>query len=189
MTCGPMAAKMLRDTARAMSRENVEVVRQARDAWLRGDLTALFAVYDEEVVWDTSHFRDWPESAYHGVEGVGRFLTEWLEVWDRYELVVDEIIAAPDGRVVSMITQRGVDRDSGLPMHMEMAMVTTVRNDKVTRIDNYDDRGDALEAAVAGAAIRAEPLNASDEVARVIAAKTGFPEMGAAGFEPATSRV
>jgi SAM-dependent methyltransferase len=134
------------DTARAMPQENTDVVRQAWDHWIRGDLPALFAGYDSEVVWDTSHFRDWPESAYHGVEGVQRFLTEWLDVWDQYEIDVEQIVAAPDGRVVSLITQRGVGRDSGLPMQLEMAQVTTVRDGKVTRIDNYDDRGEALEA-------------------------------------------
>jgi ketosteroid isomerase-like protein len=49
--------------------------------------------------------------------------------------------------VVSIITQRGVGRDSGLPMHMEMAQITTIRDGMVTRIDNYDDRGEALVAA------------------------------------------
>jgi ketosteroid isomerase-like protein len=128
-------------------RENVDIVRQAWDDWLRGDLPALFGLYDDAVVWDTRHFRDWPESAYQGIDGVQRFLTEWLEVWDQYELAVEEIIPAPDGRVVSIITQRGVGRDSGLPMHMEMAQITTIREGMITRIDNYDDRGEALVAA------------------------------------------
>ena len=130
-----------------MGQENVDVVRAAWDAWIRGDVEALFAMFDDGIVWDTSQYRDWPESAYHAKEGVERFLTEWLEVWDQYEIAVDEIIAAPDGRVVSLITQRGVGRDSGLPLHMESAQITTVRDGKVTRIDNYDDRSEASEAA------------------------------------------
>jgi ketosteroid isomerase-like protein len=94
-----------------MTQANVEVVRRGWDAWLRGDLPGLFSNVDPEVVWDTSHFHDWPESAYHGIEGVERFLTEWLEVWADYEVEVEDIIAAPDGRVVSLLLQRGRGRD------------------------------------------------------------------------------
>jgi uncharacterized protein len=130
-----------------MSQENVDVIRQGWDAWLRGDLPGLFRQFDPEIVWDTSHFRDWPESAYHGIAGVERFLNEWLDVWDDYEVGVEDVLAAPDGRVVSLIWHRGKGRNSGLAMEMEMAQIATVRDGKVTRLDNYDDRAEALEAA------------------------------------------
>jgi ketosteroid isomerase-like protein len=129
-----------------MSQENLDLVRRGWDAWLRGDLQGLFSTWDPEVVWDTSNFRDWPESAYHGHTGVRRFLTEWLEVWDEYEVGVEELVAAPDGRVVSLHWHRGKGRDSGAPMYMEMAQIATVRDGKVTRLENWDDRGAALES-------------------------------------------
>ena len=129
-----------------MSQENVELVRQGWDAWLRGDLPRLFGYFDAEVVWDTSNFRDWPEAAYHGRAGVERFLSEWLAVWDDYELRVDDVFAAPDGRVVSLIHHRGKGRESGLPLDMKNAQIATIRDGKVTRLDNYDDRDEALEA-------------------------------------------
>jgi ketosteroid isomerase-like protein len=49
-----------------MSQENVEIVRQGWDAWLRGDLPRLFGYFDAEVVWDTSNFRDWPRPRITG---------------------------------------------------------------------------------------------------------------------------
>lgn len=127
--------------------ENVDVVGRAWDAWLRGDLPTLFGHFHPEIVWDTSHFRDWPESAYHGIEGVERFLTEWLDVWDHYEVGVDDIIPAPDGRVVTLLWHRGKGRSSGLAMDMKMAQIATVRDGKITQLDNYDDRAEALKAA------------------------------------------
>ena len=126
-----------------MSQANVDVVRWTWDAWRRRDLPALFAMYDPAIVWDTSNYRDWPEAAYHGIDGVERFLTEWLDVWVGYEVDVDDITAAPDGRVVSIFRQRGRGRDSGLEMEMSLAQVTTVRDGKITRIDNYDDPDEA----------------------------------------------
>ena len=35
-----------------MSRENVELVRGSWEAWERGDMDAIFAFYDPEIVWD-----------------------------------------------------------------------------------------------------------------------------------------
>jgi len=129
-----------------VSKEPVEVIHQGWDAWLQGDLPRLFGLCDADIVWDTSHFRDWPESAYHGTAGVERFLNEWLAVWDDYEMQLDDVFAAPDGRVVSLIHHRGKGQTSGLGLDMEMAQIATVCDGKITRLDNYDDRAQALEA-------------------------------------------
>jgi ketosteroid isomerase-like protein len=130
-----------------MSRENVEIVRRGMEAWLRGDMDTVLSTWDPEVIWDTSHFRDWPESSYIGADGVQRFLVEWLETWgDDYELDIEEVLPVPDGRVISLITHSGTGRQSGIPMELRMAQIVTLRNGKVTRFDNYDDRAEALEA-------------------------------------------
>ena len=130
-----------------MSQTNAEIIRQGWDAWVRGDLPGLFRNFDPDVVWDASHFRDWPESTYHGIEGVERFLTEWLEVWDDYRLDLEDVIAAPDGRVVSLFRHRGKGRDSGVPLEMPMAHIATLRDGKITHVDNYSDPAEALRAA------------------------------------------
>jgi ketosteroid isomerase-like protein len=131
-----------------MSQEDVDRVREAWDAWLRGDLDTLFASYfDRDAVYDLTHFREWPDHTYRGLEGVRRGLTEWREVWVGLEAGVDEIFAVPDGRVVVLTWQRGKGRQSGLPMDMEWAQIITVRDGKITRVAAYDDRAEALEAA------------------------------------------
>jgi uncharacterized protein len=130
-----------------MPGDNVAIVREGWDAWLRGDLDALASLWDPDIVWDTRHFHDWPESSYQGPEGVRRFLTEWLEVWGEYEIEVNEVRAAPDGRVVSLFTHHGKGRQSGVPMDLQMANITTLREGKVIRFDNYSDQHEALAAA------------------------------------------
>jgi ketosteroid isomerase-like protein len=131
-----------------MREEDMEVVRDSWAAWSRGDLDSLFADYwDRDIAWDMTHFREWPDRRYQGTAGVRRFLSEWLEVWGDYEADVDEILAAPDGRVVTLAWQRGRGRESGLAMDMKWAQLVTISGGKIIRVENYDDPSEALEAA------------------------------------------
>ena len=129
-----------------MSQENVGIVRESWDAWLRGDLAGVLATCAPDVVWDLTHFREWPDAVYVGPAGVRQFLAEWLDVWDGFEVGVDEFRVAPDGRVVALAWQRGKGRHSGLAMEMKWAVILTVRKGLITRFDNYDERKEALEA-------------------------------------------
>jgi ketosteroid isomerase-like protein len=129
-----------------MSHENVEILRRAWGMWSRGDVDELLAHLDEDVVFDTTHVRDWPESAYVGHAGFRRFLTEWLEVWDAFEVGVEEFIPTPDGRVVVFFWQRGIGRRSGLAMDVKWAQIATVRNGKPATLEQYDNRQAALKA-------------------------------------------
>lgn len=140
-----------------MSQENVELVREGWDAWIRGDLRRVAHHWDPEVVLDMSHWRDWPEAEYHGIERVERFMNDWLDMWDDYEVGVEDVIAAPDGRVVSLYWHHGTGRDSGLPMEFRGAMVTTLRAGKITRAAYYDDRAEALRAVGVGSGRLVQP--------------------------------
>ena len=129
-----------------MPDDNVAIMRKAWDAWVRGDLAGLYRYYDDDTIWDLTHFADWPEDFYRGVEAIDRFFRDWLAIWDDYEAGVDDILGAPDGRVVTLYWQRGKGRQSGLPMEWKSAQVATVRDGLITRMDLYDDRSKALEA-------------------------------------------
>ena len=48
-----------RDTGRAMSEENVAVVRSYFDAWNSGDMEAVREIYDPDAIMRAE--RDWPE--------------------------------------------------------------------------------------------------------------------------------
>jgi ketosteroid isomerase-like protein len=129
-----------------VSAENVEIVRRAWDAWGRGDIDGLVALVAQDAVFDTAHLRDWPEPEYVGHAGFRRFFTEWLEVWGGFETGVDEHVATPDGRVVSLFWQRGKGWRSGLGMDVKWAVIATVRDDKLLKVDVYESREEALKA-------------------------------------------
>ncbi len=129
-----------------MGDDSTEVARAAWEAWQRGDVDRVFEVFDPAIEWDTTHYEPWPEDElYRGQEEVRRFLEEWLASWDSYEAGVAEFIGVGD-RVLALCWQRGVGRDSGVPVDQEWAQVLTVRDGKVVRVDNYSVLAEAFEA-------------------------------------------
>jgi ketosteroid isomerase-like protein len=145
----------------------VEVVQKSWDAWLRGDVDGAVAHYAPDAVWDLTHFRDWPERPYIGPHGMRRFMNEWLEVWDAFEVGIDDLFPLQDGRVVVLAWQRGKGRYSGLAMEMRWAQLITLRDGEIIHVDNYEDREEALEAV--GLSGKAMP-RANVEIARSVVA-------------------
>jgi ketosteroid isomerase-like protein len=135
-----------RDTARAMSRENVEIIRRGYAHFIAtGDF--LVEDVDPDFVWDMSTFRGWPErQTYVGIEGAREFMTSWLEAWEDWQIEVEELVDAGE-RVVAIVRQRGRSKTTGLPVDMRFAMVWTLRNGKQMRMQMYADSEEALEAA------------------------------------------
>jgi len=130
-----------------MSQENVEIVRRAWEAWIRGDLDAIFETFDPAVEWDTTTFQGWPEpGVYHRHEGVRRFFEEWLAFWERYEAGVEEYVDVDDDRVLVLAWQRATVRGSSVPVQMDWAQLCTLKRGLVCRMAAYSDRGEALEA-------------------------------------------
>ena len=132
-----------------MSRENVEVVRQVFEAGARGDSDAVLALYDPEVEWDASRtqpglgeFAD----VVHGHEGIRAFFRKWREAWDTDEYRYEELIDAGD-TVVSIATQTGAGRVSGVEITRLLAGVWTIRDGKIVHVVWFPTREGALEAA------------------------------------------
>jgi ketosteroid isomerase-like protein len=131
-----------------MSQEKVDVVRRSCEAWARGDLVAWLETLHPEIVWDSSHFEGWLEaSVFRGRDEVRGFLVdEWLASWDRYEARVEEVAEAGD-RVLVLWRQSMVGPGGGVPLVVHTAQLCSVRDARVTRIDNYTDQAEALKAA------------------------------------------
>src|SRR5829696_5879527 len=104
-----------RDTGRAMSQENVEIVRRGWEAWVRGDLDALLELCDPAVEWDTTH-----------MEG-------WLGSWERFESGAEKILEAGGDRVVVICWQQGFGPGSEVPVHMNWAQICTLQRGLVCR--------------------------------------------------------
>jgi ketosteroid isomerase-like protein len=132
---------ILRNTARAMSQENVEIVRASLEAWNGRDMDALRERYAEDVVtWPPA---GWPEEGPF----VGRdtVMAQWERMrglWDEeMEMLADYIDAAD--RVAVRMTWRdrgGSGADSGA------TAIFTIRGGRIRVAEFFWDHAEALEA-------------------------------------------
>ena len=132
-----------------MSEENVEIVRGIYDAVARRDGVAPYEVYAEDIVWDFSNSRRallFTKPVYQGHEGVQQFWREGLSVFGEIDFEVGELIDVGD-QVLAVIREHEVGRASGVPVEATHLAVWTLAEGKVTQLQVFDDRQQALEAA------------------------------------------
>src|SRR5258705_9940822 len=93
-----------------MSRENVELVRQALRAYTRRDVDALRALADPRVELDWSASRSWLAGVYRGIEESLRFYAGYFEAFEEIVIEPDRLIEAGDSVIVPNVShQRGRD--------------------------------------------------------------------------------
>src|SRR6266705_5988811 len=120
-----------------MSQNNVEIVRTSCEGWLRGDPDAMFNTWHPQIEWDTTHFEGWVENkVYRGQDEVRRFLEEWLASWDRESYEASFELLDQEEQVVVLWSQRMAGRGSGAPVKLDSAQVQTLRDGRISRIDN-----------------------------------------------------
>ena len=133
-----------RDTARAMSGENVEIVRDCQELFAKRDFSSLTELVDPDVVVDLSRNVFNPE-VFHGYGGLRRFVAVVGEMWDEFEVETEEILDAGDN-VVCAVRISAVGR-AGVKVDMQIFQVWTLRDGKVVRVTGgYRERAEALEA-------------------------------------------
>ena len=132
-----------------MSLENVEIVRGIYDAVTRRDDVTPYEVYAEAIVWDLSNTQRallLTKPVYQGHEGVRQFWREGLSVFGEIDFEVEELLDAGD-QVLAVIREREVGRASGAPVETTHLAVWTLASGKVTRMQVFEDRRQALAAA------------------------------------------
>ena len=128
-----------------MSSEDVEVARELWEAWERGDVAAMFALIDPDVV--TTQF---PEQVdlrpYYGHDGVREVMIEWIGTWDEYEIELLDLSAVGEA-VVAKLHQRGRGKGSGVAMEGDVWFVWRVRMRRIVRWQMFSSEAEALAAA------------------------------------------
>jgi ketosteroid isomerase-like protein len=125
--------------------ENVEIVRGALAAFLRGDREqALEHAHPDLVSFRAPPLPD--PQIYHGYEGVDQMYADWTADLRDFEMEVLEYTEVGDRVIVEMV-QRGTGRASGAAVSGHFWFVFTLADGKIARQDVYSTSEQALEAA------------------------------------------
>ena len=133
-----------RDTGRAMSEENIELVRQTEEALLRRDRDAWFAIHDEDF--EIVPVRDWVEGGVRGREAGWDFHMRILDSFEWEAIEVEHVDAGAD-KVLAHLRSDARGVGSGAEVQLDQWFVTTVREGKILRLQWFTDGVEARKAA------------------------------------------
>jgi ketosteroid isomerase-like protein len=131
-----------RDTARAMSQENVDLARRGTQS-----AEGFWALLDEYIVWD---LRGYPvpdlQGAYLGRDAVIDASRHYWGTWTNYRVEPEELIDGGSS-VVVVLHEQGRGKGSGASVERRWAQVWTFSRGQIIRWEMFPDRASALEAA------------------------------------------
>lgn len=126
-----------------MSESNIEVVRRALQARFRGDVEGTVAHFHPQADIDFTEMRG-PYGGRHYRGGEGFVEVEQLidEAWADATWETEEI---DEGEcVIVVFHMKGVGRTSGIPVEATGAGIFTLRDGKIVRYRQCQDRDDAM---------------------------------------------
>ena len=140
-----------RDTARAMSQENLEIVQAIYAEAAEGKFETTLRFFHPDVEY-SRHASGAGGTAVglsetaRGVEAMVKVGLEWVQTFDWLRVQAERFIEVGDS-VVVFVRHTGNAKASGLPIEGEFADVLTLCEGRVIRFEQYRDRAEALEAA------------------------------------------
>jgi uncharacterized protein len=128
-----------------MSDENVQFVLDGYARFNAGEKVPELDFFTPDVVYHAAP--EDPDAAVHrGIDAVRGQFARWVEAYP--DLTVEPVEAKGHGdKVFLWVRFSGHGEESGVPVKMELAHVLTMRDGKASRIVEYLDRAEALEAA------------------------------------------
>jgi ketosteroid isomerase-like protein len=128
----------------------VELVREVLDRFNGKDRDAIFELLSEDFVADIPPSLSAEPDVYEGHEGARRYL-------DGFDGLMDDVRFEPlefhvEGeKVIVDIVMKGRGAVSGIPVAQRTAVVHSIADGKITRMDPYPDLEAAREAVRRGA--------------------------------------
>jgi ketosteroid isomerase-like protein len=147
------ARRPKRDTAQAMSQENVDFVTGLYAAGDGVDKEQLLAglpqlieqICDPEIEWIEDPGRA-DSQTHYGHAGVLRSWQQWLEGFDEYDFSLERVVDCGDAVFVAA-KEEGRGATSGATVSASVYQVFTMRDGKIFRYQEFYDENGALEAA------------------------------------------
>ena len=133
-----------RDTARAMSQDNVEKVRSVYEALNRNDWDAVFRDAHEDFELTTQLGPD--PGTRRGRERVMEFLVDYLSAFDAFIWEPEQFFEGGD-RVVAFVTTRALPRGGSVDLVVRNGWWWTIRDGVILSLKSFPEPERALEAA------------------------------------------
>jgi ketosteroid isomerase-like protein len=124
--------------------DNVSIIRSGYEAFGRGDIEAVLALFDPEIEWNVPDTLGL-ETPARGVQAVGAFFRELSQLWQELHVEPKEIVAIDGDRVLALGTHRGRVAD-GEAVEIPFAHVWTLRDGRPVRFFEYADAALVLRA-------------------------------------------
>ena len=140
----PTARTIKRDTARAMSQENVERIERLFKLYNRREIDAWVGMMAPDLEWHVDP-EDPDTTVHRGPEAAKRYALSWAELMDA-TIVVREIFEASDDQVVAWTRIEWRGGVSGAQAAQDLAWVFKLRDGLVVRVQETQDKREALEA-------------------------------------------
>jgi ketosteroid isomerase-like protein len=135
----------LRDTARTMSQENVELVQSIYAHWERGDYSSAEWAHPE-IQWEFAADGPAPREGT-GLAGMAKDWGGYISAWEEFHHKADEYLDLDTERVLVLQRLIGRGKTSGLDLDQVPApgaVLFHIRGGKVTRLVGYFHRERAL---------------------------------------------
>jgi ketosteroid isomerase-like protein len=128
-----------------MSEENVERIREATDAFNRGELDAWVACLSPDVVWESLSVPGFRE-VYRGRAEAREWIEGVIELFKSAHIEAERITELSDDRLIVDFVRTGRGRASDLPVAMHDWSVLWFAEGLITRRQGFRTRNEALEA-------------------------------------------
>ena len=130
-----------------MSKENVQIVRDAVAAFNRGDLDAWLEFLSDDIDYRAVEGALDDAGPIQGKEAMRAFVQDWLDMFDDFRAEPIELIEVGEDKVIAVGRISGRAKLSGVETDLTYAELWTIRDGKVARGRQYWTREEALEAA------------------------------------------
>jgi ketosteroid isomerase-like protein len=125
---------------------NEKLLRSGIDAYNRGDVAAIVALFDPEVECYVAPGLGNP-GTWHGLDGFAEMVQGWREAFAEDRSTVVGTSMPDDHHLIAEMHQTAVGSISGVPVEMTNFYLLEVRDGRAVRFHIYGDRAAALAAA------------------------------------------
>jgi ketosteroid isomerase-like protein len=137
----------MRDTAQAVSRENVETVRRGYEAWVRDGLEVALAEFIAPDV-ELHDIIEMPDGkVWRGHDEARAMWTQWQETWEEFQFSLEDATDLGGPHVLARVRAVGRIRGSESSVEVSFYEVWTMRNGKGVRRIAAMELDEALKAA------------------------------------------